>query len=158
MVIYLLSLRLSVSGGGRAVRVPYCCVFTKHLSLAAVAGAVLEGASGCAGFGLAVGAVSRWPDFGTAGFITLCPRSFAAVGTGKLNTGCADYWGSAVFRPEPQPAREMVRIARRSLAVYADLSSLFRSVPEVLWSLVFTPRFIFYPLCLTGGSSDRTDK
>jgi len=122
-------------------RVPLFGVFPMLLPLTAVAVAVLEGAVAGAGFGLMVGIVCDAVYFGTGGSMTL-GLTLIGAGSGLVaQYGLRqNYWGFLLCSGGALTALDALRVLRRLFIGTAALVPLLRvAVPEVLWSLVFTP-------------------
>ena len=122
-------------------RVPVLGVFPMLLPLAAVAVAVLEGAAAGAGFGLAVGVLCDVVYYGTGGFMTIGLSLLGAASGLVTQYGLRqNFWGFLLCSGGCLAALDVFRILRRFLGGVAELSPLLRvAVPEVLWSLAFTP-------------------
>lgn len=122
-------------------RVPVLGVFPVLLPLAAVAVAVLEGAVAGAGFGTAVGVLCDVAYFGTGGSMTILLALLgAAVGLVTQYGLRQNYWGYLLCSAGALAALDALRVLRRLLTGAAPLMPLLRvAVPEVLWSLAFTP-------------------
>ncbi len=122
-------------------RLPVLGVFPVLLPLAAIAVAVLEGAVAGAGFGMVVGVLCDAAYFGTGGSMTL---ALALLGAGAgLVTQYGlrqNYWGYLLCAAGALAALDTLRVLYRLLTGMASLLPLLKvAVPEVLWSLVFTP-------------------
>lgn len=111
------------------------------LPLAVVAVAVLEGASGGAGFGLGVGLLGTAVYYHTGGgFVVL--MTLLGLGTGLLTQYVLrqDFLGCLLCSALSLGILDVTRILPRLLYQRESLEAMLRVAGgEILWSLVFTP-------------------
>ncbi len=122
-------------------RLPVWGVFPVLLPLAAAAVAALEGAVAGAGFGLAVGLVCDAVYYGQAGGMTIgLTLAGAAVGLVSQYGLRQNFWGFLLCSGGVLSALNLFRVLGRLLGGTASLLPLLKvAVPEMLWSLLFTP-------------------
>lgn len=126
-------------------RFPLFGVVPSLLPLAAVAVAVLEGASAGAGFGLAVGVLCDAVYFGGHGFLTLglCLIGWGA-GAASQYVLSRNFGGCLLCAAAGLVLIDMVRVFAGLFTGLASLPALLRvALPEVLWSLCFV--CLLYP-------------
>lgn len=125
-------------------RIPMFGVFPVLLPLTAIAVAVLEGSTAGAWFGLAAGVLCDVMYYGTGGSMTIgLALAGAAAGLVTQYALRQNFWGFLLCSAGALAALDFFRVLRRLFAGMAPLAPLLRvAVPEVLWSLVFTP-FIY---------------
>ena len=126
-------------------RLPVLGVTPMLMPLAAVAAAVLEGATGGAGYGLFVGILCDAAYHGTNGAMTLglCLLCCAcgAAAQYALNQG---FWGCLLCSAAVLAVIDAGRILLRLFTGAASLPALLEvAVPEILWSLCFVA--VIYP-------------
>lgn len=111
------------------------------LPLAVAAVAVLEGASGGAGFGLGVGLLGTAVYYQTGGsFVVL--MTLLGLGTGLLTQYVLrqDFWGCLLCSALSLGILDVTRILPRLLYQRESLEAMLRVAGgEIAWSLVFTP-------------------
>lgn len=122
-------------------RLPFFGAFPVLLPLAAVAVAVLEGPVSGAGFALAVGVLCGAAYYKTgAGMII--GMTLIGAGTGLVTQyGLRqNFWGFLLCSGGALIALDTLRVLRRLFLGMAPLAPLLKvAVPEVLWSLAFSP-------------------
>lgn len=122
-------------------RIPVFGVVPMLLPLAVVAVAVLEGASGGAGFGLGVGLLGTAVYYHTGGgFVVL--MTLLGLGTGLLTQYVLrqDFLGCLLCSALSLGILDVTRILPRLLYQRESLEAMLRVAGgEILWSLVFTP-------------------
>ena len=122
------------------------------LPLCAVAVATLEGASGGAGFGLAVGVLFDAMHPGVPGLM-IVTMALLGLGTGLLAQYVLrqDLVGCLICSPLALAAIDALRIFRRLVLANAPLRGMLELAgKEILWSMCFAPvvylifRWVFY--------------
>lgn len=120
-------------------RFPVFGVIPMLLPLAAVAVAVLEGATAGAGFGLAVGILCDAVYYGSSGAMTL-GLAFLGAAAGLLAQYALrqNLLGCLICSAGALTIIDALRVLRRLILQVAPLSALLQvAVPEILWSLAF---------------------
>lgn len=122
-------------------RFPFFGVIPSLLPLAAVAVAVLEGASAGAGFGLVVGVLFDTLEAGSAGWMTLA-LTLVGLCAGMLAQYVLrqDLLGCLVCSALALAAIDAGRVLARLLTGRAELSAMAAVAGrEIVWSLCFVP-------------------
>lgn len=126
-------------------RLPLLGVFPVLLPMAAVAVAVLEGPVSGAGFGLAVGVLCDAVYYGANGSMTIALALIgAAAGLVTQYALQENYWGFLLCSAGALAAVDALRMLRRLFLGTAPFLPMLRvALPEILWSLVFSPIVYF---------------